>query len=266
VGERRERYEFTIPAYAAQTCGWLEYYVAASYDGQPPQTTPGTKRIRVDPRPGGAAAARDTVVASPCALARWVAQAVGDARAEFPDAGGGHAPRGDAGLPAARGIRLRVDTGQRNAAFARTEQFAGLALSELTALGFSTYVVRRGRADATPFLVLVIDRDGNGVPDDELRFTPTPALRRWQTWDALGGRWRRAWAHGGGAPGDPGEFRTLDAYRAVAPGARLVSAVTVGAWRVGGARPLVAAVDRVVVGAGGRTTVFEFAPARAGPP
>jgi hypothetical protein len=154
-----------------------------------------------------------------------------------------------------RGVRLHVGVGQTEGAFVRTLQFAGTPLADLTALSYRMFVVERGRDDVTPLLTLAIDLNGDGFVDDQLLFQPTAALGRWQTWDALHGDWQS-----NSRIGDPDArgMRSLAAYSAAAPNARLVSALTIGAWRVAGNRPLVAAIDDVAVGIHGRTTVFRF--------
>jgi hypothetical protein len=162
----------------------------------------------------------------------------------------------------ARGIRFVVGAGRADGALIRTERFAGIPLSELTALSFSTYVAQRGRENAAPFLTLAIDLDGDGFVDDQLQFRPAPALGRWETWDALNGGW---WSNSGIGSPDAQGIRTLAAYRSAAPSARLASAITIGAWDIGGLRPLVADVDRVVIGVGSKRTTFQFGSAASDP-
>ena len=195
-----------------------------------------------------------TVVVGPGTDAGWTMQAHGASRALFagPVSRDGE---GRGSLAVVRGARFQVGTGHADGALVRTEQFAGTPLSDLTALGFSTYVSQRGRADATPFLILAIDLDGDGYVDDHLMYRPAPALGVWQAWDALAGEW---WSNSGIGSPDARGYRTLAGYRAAAPKARLASALTIGAWDVGGSAPLEAQVDQLVVGIGGRTTMFRF--------
>jgi hypothetical protein len=86
----------------------------------------------------------------------------------------------------------------------RNTQYAGLALSNLTALSYSTYVTANN-GQQFPYIELNIATTGVGAPDDILFFEPpyqTPgsgnpslpnqgntSLNTWQTWNALVGGW-----------------------------------------------------------------------------
>lgn len=198
-----------------------------------------------------------TTVVTPGAQGGWMVMAINPAMNKATYAG--YAGR-EAGLSrpssvVGRGIRLHVGTGPVDGALVRTVQFARTPLSELTALGFSTFIADRGSDAATPLLTIGIDLNGDDYVDDHLLFRPTPALGRWEKWDALRGGWQSL--SGIGSP-DARGIRTLAAYLSDKPQARLMSAITIGAWRASGDRPLVADVDQVVIGVGGKTTVFQF--------
>jgi len=157
----------------------------------------------------------------------------------------------------AHGFRLRVGTGPVDGALVRTVQFAGTPLSELTTLRFNTLVLERGDPSTAPVMTIGVDVDGDGYVDDHLLFHPKASAGRWETWDALHGTWQSSSRVG--SPDTQGN-RSLAAYLADAPKARLMSAITVGAWRAAGSRPLVAYVDDVVVGVRDETTAFRFNP------
>lgn len=153
------------------------------------------------------------------------------------------------------GVRLQVGTGPTEGALLRTEQYRGAPLASLSALSFSTFVRTRPSSRATPVLIIAVDLNNDGYVDDRLMYRPSPDLRQWETWDALHGAWlsRSSIGHP-----DAQGMRTLAAYSAAAPSARLIGDIKIGAWRVGGSERLSANVDNVTIGVGEKTTVFHF--------
>lgn len=246
VDRAHEAYELTIPPYPPATRGAIEFYVSVNFDGHPSQFE-GYRKIRIVPADvhRGTADA-DTIVVSARSPAGWTFMPVGAGRVQVVD---------DVGAKA-EGVRFVVDTSERSSAQIWTSRFSGMPLSALTALRFDTYARSPGGGIGAPFLVLRIDRDGDKRLDDELRFHPKPATGRWQSWDALAGKWERTI----GRPEEMGEVVNLRAYAATWPKARLWSAVSIGGWKLGGTKPLDAVVDRVSIGVKGRTTTFVFRP------
>jgi hypothetical protein len=257
ITEAREAHELTIPPYPPSTCGSIELYVSLRFDGHPSQAE-GHKRIRVDRRLPAAGTANDTVLVSPSCTAGWKLVAVRTARSEIVDVFGQAAPSDTADLSYARGLRLAVDTGDLGATIARTSAFNGVALADLTSLRYRTYVARDGGGIGAPFLVLGIDLNGDGYVDDELRFFPHARTHVWQSWNALEGGW---WARSNNRPPIPSETQPWREYLARFPNARLTSAITIGAWKLGGSRPFDATVAQLEIGIRGKTRTFVFTPA-----
>jgi parallel beta-helix repeat protein len=105
-------------------------------------------------------------------------------------------------------LELRIGTDGDLSAQARLTSFAGTQLSDLTALSYSTFVELNnggnpGNGGQAPYLILNVDKTGDGAVDDLLFFEPiyqnstffpsNPqgplALNTWQSWDALQGGW-----------------------------------------------------------------------------
>lgn len=257
ITEAREAHEFTIPPYPPSTCGSIELYFSVRFDGHPSQAE-GHKRIRVDRRLPDAGTVDDTVLVSPSCTTGWKLVAVRTARSEIVDVAGQAAPSDTADPSYARGLRLAVDTGDLGATIARTSAFNGVALADLTSLRYRTYVAREGGGIGAPFLVLGIDLNGDGYVDDELRFFPHTRAHVWQSWNALDGGW---WARSSQRPPVPSETQTWREYLARSPNARLASAITIGAWKLGGSRPFDATVAQLEIGIRGKTRTFVFTPA-----
>jgi hypothetical protein len=256
ITEAREAHEFTIPPYPPSTCGSIELYFSVRFDGHPSQAE-GHKRIRVDRRLPPVGRANDTVLVSPSCAAGWKLLAVRTARSEIVDVGSQAAPSDTAGPSYARGLRLAVDTGDLSATIARTSGFNGVALADLTSLRYRTYVSRNGGGIGAPFLVMGIDLNGDGYVDDELQFFPHARRHVWQSWDALDGGW---WAQRSQRPPSPHETHPWREYVAKWPNARLASAITIGAWKLGGSRPFDATVAQLEIGVRGKTRTFVFTP------
>lgn len=246
VDRSHEAYELAIPAYPPTTCGAIEINFSVKLDGQLNQFA-GYRKIRVVPADihRGSVDA-DTIVVSACSPAGWTFVPVGAGRAQVVD---------DAAARI-KGVRFVVDTSERSATQIWTTRFSGLPLSKLTALRFDTYARSLSGGIGAPFLVLHVDRDGDGQMDDELRFHPGPVIGAWQTWNALAGRWERTL----GPPEQPRDVASLRAYAVTWPKARLWGTVSIGAWKLGGTQPLDAVVDRISIGVDNRTTTFVFRP------
>ena len=90
-----------------------------------------------------------------------------------------------------------------NAAQLRNPNFAGTKLSDLTALGYSTYVTQDGSGGQAVYIILQVDTDGDAGIEDLLFFEPvyqsstffpsnpqgTLTTGTWQSWNALAGGW-----------------------------------------------------------------------------
>ncbi|HWT01240.1 MAG TPA: tandem-95 repeat protein, partial [Pyrinomonadaceae bacterium] len=197
-------------------------------------------------------------------------------------------------------VELRVGSDGDNAAEMRQPDFASTTLpnpasapaaaNELTALGYSTYAQSGGSGGQTPYLILNIDNNNDGVfnvgsGDDQLFFEPgyqngtypvvDPSLTipnqcganpscvtpgQWQTWDALNGGW---WALSSATFGPP--LTTLKFYRSQHPNARIVNSSSgLGGVRVvtgfgaGSWDDFIGNVDAFTIGVGGNDTIYDF--------
>jgi Lamin Tail Domain len=211
--------------------------------------------------------------------------------------------------PLGRGsAELRVGSDGDNAAELRQPNYNLVALpnpsptppaaNELTALAYSTYAQSGGSGGQTPYLILNIDNNNDGVfniasGDDQLFFEPVyqngtyptvdpsvvipnqcganPACvtpGEWQTWDALGGGW---WALSAGTFGPP--LTTLEFYRQTHPNARIINSGSglggvrvVAGFGAGAWDDFVGNVDNFQIGVGPDTTVYDFEPQAPPPP
>jgi uncharacterized repeat protein (TIGR01451 family) len=189
--------------------------------------------------------------------------------------------------PAGSGsLKLTVGDNGDNAAEVRYSGAAGVLLSSITSLSYSTYVTSFGSGGQAPYIILNLDEDANGSVDDQLFFEPVyqngtyatvqgvtvpdqcedPAcvvLGEWQTWDAHAGGW---WSLDAGTFGPP--LTTLAKYAADHPNARIVSPAPGG---LGGLRIVTGFgtgawpgfdgnVDKVTLGIGEDETTFDFEP------
>ena len=151
-------------------------------------------------------------------------------------------------------LELSVGPNGAGAAQLRNKDYAGVALSDLTSLGYSTFVQQDGSGGQAPYIILHVDYDNNGTSDDLLFFEPIyqsavffPSnpqaplvVGAWQSWDALNGGW---WSVNGTAGAGPGtDVKSLDDILAAEPdativntgtglgGVRLVAGFGAGAW------------------------------------
>ena len=207
------------------------------------------------------------------------------------DAAGNDVPPGDGGVtfvagpatpPAGIGsARLVTATGRGDGAAALySAAFGGTPLSAIRALSYATYVTQTNGSQL-PFIRVSVDLDGNGSADDQLFFEPVyqsgaglgipvqPAIGTgvWQSWDARAGGW---WSTGGLAGSTPGAgVKTLDAFIAAAPQARIVNAsgrnggLSIASGVVGPDLRFDGNVDAVTIDTGAGPTTYDFEP---GPP
>jgi hypothetical protein len=162
----------------------------------------------------------------------------------------------------------------------RTPDFNGTLLSALTTLSYSTYTQVDGSGGQSPYLLLNLDFDNDGVLDDQIFFEPVyqsatyfPSnpqgpltTATWQTWDALNGGW---WSVNSTAGADPGtNVKSLAAIIAAQPNARILApGPGTGSFRVMGGcggsawTSYVGNFDGVNVGVTGTVTTYDFEPA-----
>jgi len=209
-------------------------------------------------------------------------------------------------------VELRVGSDGDNAAEMRQPNYNLTALpnpsptppasNELTALSYSTYAQGGGSGGQTPYLILNIDNNNDGLfniasGDDQLFFEPVyqngtyptvdPSVTipnqcganpgcvtpgQWQTWDAFNGGW---WAVSAGTFGPP--LTTLRFYRQTHPNARIINSNSglggirvVAGFGAGAWDDFIGNVDAFTIGVGPDTTIYDFeaaappAPATAG--
>jgi hypothetical protein len=226
----------------------------------------------------GAAAvmAAGLVTVTPQNMNGWLIQASGTSSGAFVEGPG-------TPLAGTGSFRMSVGPNGDDTVYMRTGQYAGMSLSELNELSYSTYV-EEGNGTVAPYIILEIDFNNDDVRDDVLFFEPayqngtyqvneedggTVANQcgdnptcvtndTWQTWNAADGGW---WSGNDGTGGPP--LRTLDGYAAIHTGATLMRNAS-GALRLsagGGAGPwngFVGSVDNVQVTFGADETTFDF--------
>jgi hypothetical protein len=175
---------------------------------------------------------------------------------------------------------LAVGPDGDDAAQLRTANYAGVALSELTELAYSTYVDVDASGGHAPYIILHVDFDDNGSTDDLLFFEPvyqdafffpsnpqpTLLLDTWQTWDALNGGW---WSLNGTAGAQPGtNVKSLADILVAQPAARIAVQASLGGVRLvagfgaGGWDNFIGNVDAFKIGVSGNTTIYDFDLAR----
>lgn len=124
------------------------------------------------------------------------------------------------------------------AAELRLATFHNTPLSQLTDLRYWTYAVANN-GQQWPYIILQIDLNGDGAPDDLLFFEPAyqepttgnptlpnqgpPILGTWQVWNALAGGWWSSSGVGGATEGTG--VKPLSTYLAAASGATIVNSV-----------------------------------------
>lgn len=172
----------------------------------------------------------------------------------------------------------------------RNTAYNNTPLSSITEFGYSTYVQNREDNVDVNYVILLIDKNNDGVTDDNLVFDPRyqsqpyttnhfpdqgkSQVGVWQYWDMLHGLW---WP---GPPPKPdpdhgGPVFTLAEYIAQNPNARIINDPALGGGGIrltGGAVPGIFApnfignADNFRIGVNGVTTIydFEFTTANAG--
>ncbi len=168
-------------------------------------------------------------------------------------------------------------TGGDGSAQIRNSNYAGIALSSITALSYSTYVTSNN-GQQFPYLNLTISENGPGSANDKLYFEPpyqTPStgnpslpnqgatlLNTWQTWNALSGGWYSDSGYAG--PGT--NVGSLAGYLALHPNATLENATSgLGGIRLnaGFTSPKDVTntyVDDFTIGVSGVNTTYDFEP------
>jgi hypothetical protein len=157
----------------------------------------------------------------------------------------------------------------------RNSNYAGVLLSSITALSYSTYVTQNN-GQQFPYLNLTISTTGGTVADDKLYFEPpyqTPttgnpslpnqgptALNTWQTWNVFtGGLYDELDPNSGPGTG----VESLSYFESLYPNATLVNAGSLGGIRfnVGYGDPtdqFNGNVDAFTIGVDGANTTFDF--------
>jgi hypothetical protein len=235
---------------------------------------------------GVAWASSTTVVVRPSAMGSWAAQARDASGTPVPlnDSychGSVNFVNGPASPPLGVGsAELKTGNGTTGgdcSAELRNSAYAGVKLSNLTALGYWTYD-SANNGQQFPYLELNINQNGTGTtPDDALFFEPpfqapgtggldcatqaATAMNIWQKWDALHGCW---WSNGGTL--NPGTGTgTLADYLAVYPNATIVNSSTGGGVHlvVGFASPgdqFNGYVDAFRIATSSSDTTYDFEP------
>ena len=204
----------------------------------------------------------------------WAIQVTGDATVTLVDP----AP---AGVPAGTGAaRLFTGSDGTQAAQLRNTTYAGVSLSDISALEYCTYAKQWNGAQV-PYIVLNVDVDGdndfdalddllifepeysNGNYNTDIPAQPAVALNTWQCWDALAGGWYSQNGANGSGPGiDVQSFSELVEF--FGPDAQIVNNdLGQGGVRVvsGFGSPIdvfEAFVDKVKIDVGHNCTVYDF--------
>ncbi|WP_190300459.1 T9SS type A sorting domain-containing protein [Rufibacter hautae] len=175
----------------------------------------------------------------------------------------------------------------------RNESFHNTLLASLTTFKYSTYIQSRTNDTDNIFVVLQVDRTGDGLADDHLIFEPRwqtgswvagilpdqgPTVENtWQTWDMLHAIW---WLGPPRVlnPEKGGEYLLLAAYISQYPEARIVNQPLgggIGGIRVNVGSPRFAPfidywggaftgyLDAFTIGINGHTTIYNFEPSIA---
>ena len=149
-------------------------------------------------------------------------------------------------------LQLAVGADGGDAAQARSTNWDGQLLRDLSSLTYWTYVQQDGSGGQAPYLMLDVDYDGDNVRDDILFFEPfyqsatyfpsdpqaALVTGTWQQWDARDGGW---WSLNNTAGAGPGtNVKPLSAILDVQPdakltganggGVRIVAGFGAGAW------------------------------------
>ena len=173
---------------------------------------------------------------------------------------------------------MQMSTGAYGDGAARgyTDNFAGVSLSSISSMSYSSFTQAADYSGLHIYLSLRVDLDNNGSEDDVFFFEPeyqngyaNPNITEqadattgiWQNWDARNGGW---WSNNGTLGMNPGQdVRTLDyllaAYpdavitNASAPSLRLTAGFGAPTWN-----DFVGFVDNFSITVNGDTTTYDF--------
>lgn len=162
----------------------------------------------------------------------------------------------------------------------RNGQYSGVPLSSLTELSYQTYIEARDTIVDIPFIVILIDINGDGTAEHNLVFDPryqnSTFIRStmpdqgltkehvWQKWDCL----HAGWFFGGTTDTDPdhnGPFFTLAEYLSLYPNATIRNdaakggpAIRLTAGGVVFKANFYGEIDDFKIGINGATTTYDF--------
>jgi hypothetical protein len=177
----------------------------------------------------------------------------------------------------------------------RNSEYAGIRLSSITELSYSTFIQKAGANRDAPLLVLLVDTTNDGIEDTHLSFVPrfqnpndttgfptkygwfkpkktndksirwqlTIQQKVWQNWDALHGAWH-TWPAPGAKKFDANPpLLSLASFIAQHPNARIVNDKLGGGVRLqAGGIPMadnfIGNADAFAIGINGKTTIYDF--------
>ena len=211
-------------------------------------------------------------VVSPNSMDGWIVTTRGPEPTVTFVSGVGTPPLGDGS------VEFVIGSDGNDEARLSTTLFTGALLSDFTKITYWAYVDNNLDSQA-PYLRLQLDRDGDGLVQDQLFFEPayqstgyikgsmpdqgTITLDTWQQWNALDGCW---WSNNGYAGLNPGSnCNSIAVYLASFPNAKIIVDDTIGSFRIdagnGGVwANFVGYVDDLEVTVGGVSWVFDFEP------
>lgn len=173
--------------------------------------------------------------------------------------------------------------------------YSGLLLSSITQLSYSTFVQKADSKFDAPFIVLLVDADGDGLEDTHMFFDPrnqntgdtkgiptkygwfnpkdtndraikwqhTVLQKIWQTWDALNGGWV-TWSVGEKTADLSPPLYSLSSFIAKNPNARIVNddkgggGVRLQSGGIPMADNFLGNADAFAIGINGKTTIYDF--------
>jgi hypothetical protein len=174
-------------------------------------------------------------------------------------------------------VQFAIGADGDNEARLSTTLFTGMLLSDFSEITYWAYVQQNVDSQA-PYLRLQLDRDGDGLVEDQLFFEPAYqnttyikpgmpdqgaiTLNTWQQWNALDGCW---WSNNGYAGLNPGSgCNSIAVYLASFPNATIITDNTIGSFRIdtgnggGSWDNFIGNVDDLEVAVGGVCWVFDF--------
>jgi uncharacterized repeat protein (TIGR01451 family) len=223
-------------------------------------------------------AASTIITVTPAALDGWTMQVVDD-DGDTVTTGSTSFVSGPGTPPMGTGsLQFNLGTEGEDGVQARNNQYDGLFIRDLSELTYSTYVQTPGSGGQTPYIILDVDLNNDGVRDDLWFFEPVyqdgtfcpenpqpaVAVGTWQTWDASNGCWYSLFGTAGTGPG--ANVAPLSVLLDTEPDARLSTNITGGSFRVvTGFGDLawdnfVGNTDAVNIAFSGTTTIYDFEP------